>query len=152
MKGLPGVGERRRHDDSRHGTPSSFAALDAASRKGIGRGFARHRAREFRAFPETIEATVPDDSDSHIVMDDGASHETQAIRDGFAKRPCWHVHVTPRTASWIDRIERVFADPRRFTGTESADDILDSVKRGRLATRKTAEIQTEISGISESGH
>ena len=106
----PGQAERRSHDYTRHGTLSLFAALDTATGKVVGRCFARHRAREFRAFLNTIEAHVPLDLDVHIIMDNVSSHKTQAIRNWFAKRPRWHVHYTPTSASWISQVERFFAN------------------------------------------
>jgi transposase len=106
----PGQAERRSHDYTRHGTLSLFAALDTATGKVVGRCFARHRAREFRAFLNTIEAHVPPDLDVHIIMDNVSSHKTQAIRNWFAKRPRWHVHHTPTSASWISQVERFFAN------------------------------------------
>jgi len=106
----PGQAEGRTHDYTRHGTLSLFAALDAATGKVIGRCFARHRAREFRAFLNTVEANVPGDLDVHIVMDNVSSHKTTAIRTWFAKRPRWHVHYTPTSASWINQVERFFAN------------------------------------------
>ena len=72
----PGQAERRSHDYQRHGTLSLFAALDIATGQVIGRCFARHRARQFRAFLNTVEARVPDDLDVHIVMDNLATHKT----------------------------------------------------------------------------
>lgn len=105
----PGQAERRSHDYKRHGTVSLFAALDVATGKVIGRCFARHRAREFRAFLNTIEANVPDDLDVHIVMDNLATHKTKTIRDWFARHPRWHIHFTPTSASWINQVERFFA-------------------------------------------
>ena len=106
----PGQVERRTHDYTRHGTLSLFAALNATTGKVIGRCFARHRAREFRAFLNTIEANVPGDLDVHIIMDNVSSHKTQAIRNWFAKRPRWHMHYTPTSASWINQVERFFAN------------------------------------------
>lgn len=106
----PGQVERRTHDYTRHGTLSLFAALDAATGKIIGRCFARHRAREFRAFLNAIEANVPDDLDIHIVMDNVSSHKTQVIRNWFARRPRWQVHFTPTSASWVNQVERFFAN------------------------------------------
>ena len=106
----PGQVERRTHDYTRHGTLSLFAALNAATGKVIGRCFARHRAREFRAFLKTVEANVPDDLDVHLIMDNVSSHKTQAIRHWFAKHPRWHVHYTPTSASWINQVERFFAN------------------------------------------
>ncbi len=105
----PGQVERRSHDYKRHGTLSLFAALDTATGQVIGRCFARHRAREFRAFLNTVEARVPADLDVHIIMDNLATHKTKAIRDWFARHPRWQVHYTPTSASWINQVERFFA-------------------------------------------
>ena len=105
----PGQAERRSHDYKRHGTLSLFAALDTATGQVIGRCFARHRAREFRAFLNTVEARVPADLDVHIIMDNLATHKTKAIRDWFARHPRWQAHYTPTSASWINQVERFFA-------------------------------------------
>jgi hypothetical protein len=42
-------------------------------------------------------------------MDDASSHKTKLIHAWFAKRPRWHAHFTPTTASWINQVERFFA-------------------------------------------
>lgn len=106
----PGQPERRSHDYKRHGTLSLFAALDVATGKVIGRCFKRHRSREFLAFLRTVDAEVPRGLDVHLVMDNYATHKTQAIRNWLAKRPHWHVHLTPTSASWVNQVERFFAD------------------------------------------
>ena len=105
----PGQAEQRSHDYKRHGTLSLFAALDTATGQVIGRCFARHRAREFRAFLNTVEARVPADLDVHIIMDNLATHKTKAIRDWFARHPRWQAHYTPTSPSWINQVERFFA-------------------------------------------
>jgi transposase-like protein len=127
----PGQIERRTHDYARHGTLSLFAALDAATGAVIGKCFARHRAREFRAFLNVIEANVPDALDVHVIMDNVSTHKTQAIRNWFAKRPRWHTHYTPTSASWISLVERFFAN---LTDKQ--------IRRG--AHRSTAELEAAI--------
>jgi transposase len=105
----PGQIERRTHDDTRHGTTSLFAALDIATGAVIGRCYPKHRSSEFRKFLDQIEAKVPADLDVHLVMDNYATHKTKPIRDWLAKRPRWHVHFTPTSASWLNQVERFFA-------------------------------------------
>ena len=105
----PGQIARRTHDYKRHGTTSLFAALDIVTGHVIGKCYPRHRATEFRKFLDEIEANVPTDLDVHLVMDNYATHKTQIIRDWLAKRPRWHVHYTPTSASWINQVERFFA-------------------------------------------
>jgi len=105
----PGQVERRTHDYKRHGTTSLFAALDIATGAVIGRCYPKHRSAEFRKFLDQIEANVPADLDVHLVMDNYATHKTQPIREWLAKRPRWHVHFTPTSASWINQVERFFA-------------------------------------------
>ena len=104
----PGQAEWRSHDYKRHGTLSLFAALDVQAGKVVGRCFRRHRAQEFRKFLDTVEAEVPDDLDVHLIIDNAGSHKTKRIRDWFAKRPRWHIHFTPTSASWINQVERFF--------------------------------------------
>jgi transposase len=105
----PGQPARRTHDYKRHGTTSLFAALDIATGRVIGKCYPRHRASEFRKFLDEIEANVPADLDVHLVMDNYATHKTQLIRDWLAKRPRWHVHLTPTSSSWLNQVERFFA-------------------------------------------
>lgn len=106
----PGQLERRTHDYKRHGTTSLFAALNTATGDVIGRCYKRHRAAEFKKFLKEIEKAVPADLDVHIVMDNYATHKTQDIRNWFARRPRWHVHFTPTGASWLNMVERFFAE------------------------------------------
>jgi transposase len=127
----PGQAERRTHDYKRHGTTSLFAALDVAAGKVIGRCFARHRAQEFRRFLDAIDASVPADLEVHVVLDNAGSHKTKLIRDWLAKRPRWHVHFTPTSASWLNQVERFFGSL-----TERA------LRRG--VHRSTAELEAAI--------
>jgi transposase len=105
----PGQPARRSHDYTRHGTTSLFAALDVATGRVIGKCYGRHRATEFRKFLDEIEDAVPADLDVHLVWDNYATHKTALIRKWLAKRPRWHVHLTPTSASWLNQVERFFA-------------------------------------------
>jgi len=106
----PGQVERRTHDYERHGTTSLFAALDYKSGKVIGEMHRRHRASDFRKFLDTIDASVPADLDVHLVLDNYGTHKTKLVRNWFAKRPRYHLHFTPTSASWINLVERWFAE------------------------------------------
>jgi transposase len=105
----PGQPARRSHDYKRHGTTSLFAALDIATGQVIGKCYPRHRAAEFRRFLDEIETAVPGDLDVHLVMDNYATHKTPLIRKWLARRPRWHVHLTPTSSSWLNQVERFFA-------------------------------------------
>ena len=105
----PGQAERRTHDYKRHGTTSLFAALDARTGKIIGQNQQRHRSTEFRNFLDTIEKKVPEELDVHLILDNYGTHKTKLIRDWLAKRPRFHVHFTPTSASWLNLVERWFA-------------------------------------------
>jgi transposase len=107
---LPGVPERRTHDYKRNGTSSLFAALDAASGKVIGSLHSRHRALEFKRFLQTIEHEVPADLDVHLVLDNYATHKTPAIQRWLAAHPRFQLHFTPTGASWLNLVERWFAE------------------------------------------
>jgi transposase len=110
---MPGIPERRTHNYVRHGTTSLFAALDVASGFVIGKCYKRHRAAEFLDFLKQIDAHVPEGLDVHIIMDNYATHKTAAIKTWLARRPHYHVHFTPTSASWINQVERWFAELTR---------------------------------------
>jgi transposase len=107
------VPERRTPSYVRHGTTSLFAALDVATGAVIGKCYKRHRATEFLDFLKQIDGNVPDGLDVHIVMDNYATHKTPMVKAWLARRPHYHVHFTPTSASWINQVERWFAELTR---------------------------------------
>lgn len=105
-----GIPERRTHDYVRHGTTSLFAALDVKTGQVIGECHARHRAVEFRKFLDSIDEAVPADVDVHIVLDNLSTHKAPAVKRWLAARPRYHLHFTPTSASWLNMVERFFAE------------------------------------------
>jgi transposase len=75
--------------------------------------YKRHRAAEFLNFLKEIDAQVPEGLDVHIVMDNYATHKTPKIKAWLTRRPHYHVHFTPTSASWINQVERWFAELTR---------------------------------------
>lgn len=109
----PGQVERRTHDYVRYGTTSLFAALDTATGKVIGECRGRHRSQEFRKFLDRIDTEVPEELDVHLILDNYGTHKTALIKRWLAKRPRYHVHFTPTGASWLNQVERWFAEITR---------------------------------------
>jgi transposase len=105
----PGQAERRSHDYIRYGTTTPFAALDTETGHVIGGCHRRHRSMESRKFLDTIDNPVTADLDVHLIMDNYGTHKTVLIRRWLAKRPRFHVHFTPTSASWLNMVERFFA-------------------------------------------
>jgi transposase len=106
----PGQVERRTHDYKRNGTTSLFAALDAKTGKVIGECHRRHRTTEFRKFLNTIERSVPADLDVHLILDNYGTHKTPAIHRWLLRHPRFHMHFTPTYGSWLNLVERWFAE------------------------------------------
>ena len=105
----PGQAERRTHDYRRHGTLDLFAALDVRAGTVIGACERRHRSVEFRAFLDRVERGVPPDLEVHLVLDNLKTHRTGLIHDWLVKRPRFHLHFTPTSASWLNLVECWFA-------------------------------------------
>lgn len=107
---MPGTPERRTHDYKRHGTTNLYAALDVASGNVIANMTARHRAEEFRRFLNQIDKTVPADLDVHVVLDNVSSHKSPTIKRWLVKHPRFTFHFTPTYSSWMNLVERWFAE------------------------------------------
>ena len=52
---------------------------------------------------------MPADLDIHLIVDNYATHKTALVRNWLAKRPRFHLHFTPTSASWLNLVERWFA-------------------------------------------
>lgn len=108
-----GRAERHTHDYFRHGTVSLFAALDVATGEVWGRCHARHTHREFISFLKQIEDRTPAGLDIHAVLDNYATHKTDAVVRWLARHPRWHLHFIPTHSSWLNQVERFFAELTR---------------------------------------
>jgi len=109
---LPGRPEKASHDYVRHGTTSLFAALDVATGKVIGACQRRHRHQEFLAFLDRIDAAVerPPGAAVHVVMDNYGTHKHPRVRAWFVRHPEFVPHFTPTGSSWLNQVERFFAE------------------------------------------
>lgn len=106
----PGQPARHTHDYVRHGTTSLFAALNVATGEIFGSCHRQHRHQEFLKFLNTIAEQLPQEKAIHIIMDNYATHKTPRVKRWFQQHPNWHIHFTPTSASWLNQIERFFAE------------------------------------------
>ncbi len=106
----PGVPARQSHDYERHGVTSLFAALDVASGVTISSCYRRHRHQEFLRFLNDIDANLPGGFEVHLVMDNYGTHKVNKVRTWLARHPRYHVHFTPTSGSWLNLVERLFAE------------------------------------------
>lgn len=109
---MPGQAERGTHDYVRHGVTSLFAALNVETGEVIGQCHRQHRAKEFLKFLQHIDRTIPQEPgmEIHLVMDNYGTHKTAAVQRWLKRRPRYVVHFTPTSASWMNLIERFFAE------------------------------------------
>lgn len=111
--GLPlGIGHirTRTHDYTRHGTVTLFAALSYLSGKIFGLTAARHTHKEWLAFLKVLDRETPSELDLHLIIDNYATHKHPVVRAWIEKHPRFHLHFTPTSSSWLNLIERFFAD------------------------------------------
>ncbi len=101
--------ERRTRSYLRYGTTSLFAALDVATGLDIDKCFRKHHSKEFTAFLELVEESVPPGLDVHLVLDNYGTHKTPQVKRWLLRHPRFHVHFTPTSSSWINLVESFFS-------------------------------------------
>jgi transposase len=101
------------HDYKRNGTTTLFAALNMLDGKVIGTCMPRHRHREFLRFLKLIDQQTPAGLDLHLIVDNYATHKTDAVKRWLKRHPRFHLHFTPTSASWLNMVERFFAEITR---------------------------------------
>jgi len=109
----PGQVERRTHDYKRNGVTDLFAALNLATGQVVHQTGPKHRAVEFRTFLDAIDDAVPEGLDVHVVLDNSSTHKTPAIHTWLLKHPRFQFHFTPTSSSWLNLVERWFAELTR---------------------------------------
>ena len=167
---MPGTPARRSHDYVRHGTTSLFAALDMATGQVIGRCTAGTGTSEFKKFLNQIDTAVPADLDVHLICDNYATHKTPEIKRWLLRHPRFHLHFTPTSSSWLNMVERWFAElttkqdpPRRPPQRQRArsrhqrlDRSMERRPRPYVWTKTADEILENLAGylqrINNSGH
>jgi transposase len=119
------------HDYKRNGTTTLFAALNMLDGKVIGTCMPRHRHREFLRFLKLIDQQIAEGLDLHLIVDNYATHKTPAVKRWLKAHPRFHLHFTPTSASWLNMVERFFAEITR-----------DRIRRG--AFKSVAELKAAI--------
>ena len=94
----------------RHGTTTLFAALNVEDQRSDHAVSSTASLERVPAVPRRDRRAVPRHLDVHLIMDNYGTHKTPLIRNWFAKRPRFHVHFTPTYGSWLNLVERWFAE------------------------------------------
>jgi len=108
-----GFVETRTHDYVRHGTTTLFAALNVLEGTVIGSCKPRHRHQEFLEFMKEIDRKIPRRRDVHIILDNYGTHTHSKVKAWFAVHPRYYLHFVPTSSSWLNLVERWFADITR---------------------------------------
>ena len=108
----PGQAERGTHDYVRHGVTSLFAALNVATGRVIGKCHRRHRHQEFVKFLDHVDATLVQEPgvSIHLILDNYATHKTPAVKRWLLRHPAYRLHFIPTSSSWLNQVERFFAE------------------------------------------
>lgn len=98
------------HDYKRHGTTTLFAALQVVEGKVIGQCYPRHRHQEFLKFLRRLDAEFPGDTSLHLILDNYGTHGHEKVQRWLARHPRFVLHFIPTSASWLNLVERWFAE------------------------------------------
>jgi len=106
-----GIPERQTHDYIRHGVTNLYAALNVASGRVIVAFADRHRQKEYIEFLDLVDRRTSKKKVLHLIIDNASSHNTNRVREFLEARPGrFVVHFTPTHGSWLNLVERWFAE------------------------------------------
>ena len=128
------------HDYKRNGTTSLFVALDMASGTVIGETYKRHRHQEVLKFLRQVEKAVPKDQEIHIILDSYATHKHAKVMDWIERRKRIFLHFTPRSASWLNLVERFLST---LTQKQIRRGVFHSVKDLEMCLKEYIETYNE---------
>ena len=68
----------------------------------------------------------------HLILDNYGTHKTPSVKNWLSRHPQFHLHFIPTSSSWLNHVERLFAE-------------LTDRKLRRGAYRNVAELVADIS-------
>mgnify|MGYP001813822960 CR=1 FL=1 len=87
--------------------------------------------KQVREGESSFDRIVHKSLDLHLIMDNYATHKTPAVKAWLAKHPRFKMHFIPTSSSWLNLVERFFAE---ITGKR--------IRRGAFAS--VAELEAAI--------
>ena len=119
------------HDYKRNGTTTLFAALHVVEGRVIGQCYPRHRHQEFLKFLQRLDCEFPPGKELHLILDNYGTHGHPRVQRWLKRHPRFVLHFIPTSSSWLNLIERWFAE-------------LDQKAVRRGAFRNVRELQRRI--------
>jgi transposase len=101
------------HDYKRNGTTTLFAALEVLTGRVIGQCHERHRNQEFLRFLRRLDREFPGKTPLHLVLDNYGTHKHANVRAWLKRHPRFVCHFVPTSSSWLNLVERWFAELTR---------------------------------------
>ncbi len=98
------------HDYKRHGTTTLFAALNVLDGTVIGSCKKKHRHEEFLAFLKELDRKTPKEMSLHLVLDNYGTHKHANVKAWLADNERFVLHFVPTSCSWLNLVERFFAE------------------------------------------
>jgi transposase len=87
-----------------------FAALQVVEGRVIGQCYQRHCHQELLKFLRKLDAEFPDGNPLHLILDNYGTHGHVSVRRRLTKHPRFVLHFIPTSSSWLNLIERWFAE------------------------------------------
>ena len=98
------------HDYKRNGTTTLFAGLNVATGTVTGECMGRHRHDEFLLFLRKLDRQVPKGTDMEVILDNYGTHKHWKVEAWLLRHPRVHLHFIPTSSSWLNLVERFFAE------------------------------------------
>ena len=109
----PRIPERQTHDYIRHGTTCLYAALRLLDGVVLGACRPKRDTKEFVRFLTQVEHSTAADDDIHVILDNLSTHKSPPVQRWLRRHRRVHFHFIPTSSSWLNLVERWFADITR---------------------------------------
>ena len=85
---------------------------------------------EFLRFFKTIDQRTLPNLDLHLIVNNYATHKTPAVKRWLKRHARFHLRFTPTSGSWLNMVERFFAEITRKRIRRSVFKSVDELKQG----------------------
>ena len=113
MGGGVGLLRTHTHDYIRHGTVTLFAPLNHLNGKIVSRTETKHTHVDSLRFLKQIDRKTPRELEVHLIADNYCTQKHEKVKTWLERHPRFHKHFTPISGSWMNLVDRFFADLTR---------------------------------------
>ena len=139
------------HDYKHNGTTTLFRRSTCSTAPSSANACPATGIASSSAFKTIDERTLPN-LDLHLIVDNYATHKTPAVKRWLKRHARFHLHFTPTSGSWLNMVERFFAEIIRKRIRRGVFKSVDELKQAIIGLSRQPQWPSQALHLDQDCH